>query len=628
MTKHKSSAVSSHNITSDFIGGYNGKILRINLSNGNITDERIDEDFCRMYLGGAGFVAYYLWKELKEGVEPLGSENKLVFALGPFTGVSLPGASRNCIGAKSPLTGGIAKCEVGGYWMVELKQAGYDALIIEGKAENPVYMWIHNGEACIRNANHLWGKNTKETQDTIRSELGDEKVQVAMIGPAGENQVRFACIMEGLFDAAGRGGLGAVMGSKNLKAIAVRGQTKTSIVDKDRIKEIRQQIIANPHIFSQYGTGGPVMVKFEESGNLPVRNFREGLFPDVNKIHGGAIKDTIRIGMDGCFACTIRCKKVVRVDEPYKVDPAYGGPEYETFAAIGSNCGIGDIKAIARGNQLCNAYSLDSISTGSTIAFSMECYEKGLLTKKDVGDLELNWGNADAMLKLIDMIAKREGIGDLLAEGTARMAKKIGQGCEAFAMHVKGLEPGMHDPRIKPALALGYSTCSIGADHNNSIQDGMVSNEFGITQYRPLGWLTPLAENDFSPRKVAIYRLGQFKAILNDSLLVCQIPDFSFEMQADVLKAITGWDTSTAEMLHVGERIITLMRLFNVREGFTDADDELPERYFQPKTNGILAKIHPDKETHETAKKYYYTLMNWDDKGIPLPEKLQELYIE
>jgi aldehyde:ferredoxin oxidoreductase len=454
------------------MGGYNGKILRVNLSSNSISSEPLTYQFARKWLGGAGFVAYFLWKELKQGTDALGPDNRLIFALGPVTGLSLPGASRYCVGAKSPLTGGIAKSESGGFWMAELKRAGFDAIIIEGRAPAPVYLWINDGKAVIKDASHLWGKETKETQEAIRAELEDPKIQVAMIGPGGENMVLYACIMTGLNDAAGRGGLGAVMGSKNLKAVAVRGHKLPEVINPEYIKTLRQELISRPHHLSEYGTGGPEMLMHERDGDLPVRNQRDGLFPGVKNITGAIIKETVRIKMEGCFACNIRCKKVVKFEEPYTCDPDYGGPEYETLGALGSDCGIDDLKAVCKGGERCNALALDTISTGSSIAFAMECYERGLITDRDTGGLELTFGNADAMLQAIELIARREGIGDFIAGGTARMAKKLGQGSEGYAMNVKGLEAAMHDARAMLGLKIGYMLNPHGADHCSAFGGG------------------------------------------------------------------------------------------------------------------------------------------------------------
>ena len=609
-------------------GGYNGKILRVNLSTGSISTELITDQFCRKYLGGAGFIAYFLWKELKPGVDALGPDNKLVFALGPISGLLLPGAARNCIGAKSPLTGGIAKSECGGFLAAELKRAGFDAVIIDGKADKPVYLWIHDGEASIRDATRLWGKETKETEAAVREELGDQHIHLAMIGPAGEHMVRYACVMEGCKDAGGRGGIGAVMGSKNLKAIAVRGHNLPAVADAEKVKEIRQRMVAIKHPLSNFGTGGPDMVYHEASGNLPVRNFKKGLFPEVNQVNGAVIKDTCRIGMEGCFACPVRCKKVVKVDEPFIVDPEYGGPEYETLAALGPDCGVTDLKSILKGNERCNAYSLDTISTGSTIAFAMECFEKGLLTLKDTDGLDLRFGNAEAMLKAIELIAMRKGFGNFLAEGTARMARKIGGGSIAFAMQVKGLETPMHEPRIKTNMAFGYMFSPIGADHCEQATDGSISNEKGLAIYHSLGWHTPFAANDLSPRKVGFYRVDMCNYIVIDSLVTCLFVGYGPEGQAELVKAVTGWDTGIMELERIGERILTTMRLFNLREGLTAADDVLPERFFEPKTDGPVAQVHLDRKKIDNSRKYFYTLMGWDTNGIPLPEKVEELYIE
>lgn len=611
-------------------GGYNGKILRVNLSNRGIATEAIAPQFCRKYLGGAGFITYFLWKELRAGIDPLGPENKLIFAAGPLTGVNLPGSGRNCVGAKSPLTGGLAKSEAGEVWGSEFRRAGFDAIIVEGKADKPVYIWIHDGEVSIRDASRLWGQKTKEAQQAIRAELGDERIRVAGIGPAGENLVRIACIMNGLYDAAGRGGLGAVMGSKNLKAIAVRGHQPPALAEPEGIKELRDWLMAHFRLiqdFHEFGTGGG-MVGFEKAGNLPVRNFRDGLFPGVSKIDGPAIRDTIRIRMDACFGCPVRCKKVVEVKEPYPVDPAYGGPEYETLAALGSNCGIDDLRAIAKGNELCGAYSLDTISTGGVIAFAMECFENGLLRLKDTGGLELRFGNTEAMLKLIELIARRQGIGDLLADGTLKAAQRIGRGAEQLTIQVKGLEAGMHEPRFKPGLGLGFMVNPHGADHCCNLHDSMYSVEGQMRELRPLGIVEPVPTDDIGPRKVALFRFIQLKRIMFDSAVLCLFLPYSWEQASRAVAAATGWDTGVTEQLRVAERILTMARLFNIREGFTADDDRLPPRFFQPKTDGVLANKPLDPVKMEKARSYYYTLMGWDARtGVPLPEKVEELGI-
>ncbi len=611
-------------------GGYNGKILRINLSSGNTSVEMLSERFCRHYIGGAGFVTYYLWKELSRGVDPLGPDNKLIFALGPVTGVALPGSGRHCVGAKSPQTGGIAKSEVGEFWGAELKRAGFDAVIIEGKAEKPVYLWVSNDKVQIKDASHIWGKTTGDTQKAIRAELGDEHVRCALIGPAGENGVRFACIMHGLYDAAGRGGLGAVMGSKNLKAVAVRGQKASTVANPDSLKEYREWMQANMRLVGdlhEFGTGSG-MVAYELMGNLPVRNFRDGLFPGVKNIDARTLKDTIRVGMEGCFGCPVRCKKIVKVEEPYQVDPAYGGPEYETLAALGSNCGIDDLKAVAKGNELCGAYSLDTISTGSVIALAMECFEKGLLNTKDTGGIDLKFGNKQAMIEVIELIGKKQGIGELLAGGSAYVAQKLDHGAQGLAVQVKGLDAGMHDPRIQPGFGLGYMINPHGADHCANMHDSVFPVGRPLKEFRPLGIYEAPPLDDIGPRKVALFKQLQLKRSVQDCLVICQLFPYWIDQLAEITAAVTGWDTGVVEQMKAAERILTVARLFNIREGLTAADDKLPKRFFQPKTDGVLANKALDPAKMEKAKSYYYTLMGWDPHtGVPMPEKLEELGI-
>jgi len=618
-------------------GGYAGRILRVNLSEASTASEEIDDAFCRKHLGGSGFIAHFLLKELEPGIDPLGPENKLVFALGPLVGTPAMASGRNGIGAKSPLSGGIALSQAGEFWGAELKRAGFAGVIVEGKADRPVYLWIHHGTAAIRNASPEWGKNTKETQEAIRSELGDEKIRAAMIGPAGEKMVRYACIMNGPYDAAGRGGLGAVMGSKNLKAIAVRGHKAPQVAHLEGVKEFNAQ--ARNAIFShflgkeltEYGTGGPEALEaFEARGNLPVRNWRDGLFPGVKKIHAGIIRESMRVGMDACFACPVRCKKKIRFEEPYPVDPAYGGPEYETLSSLGSNCCVDDLKAIIKGNELCNAYSLDTISMGGTIAFAMECFEEGLLSIEETDGIDLRFGSADAMLRCIELAARREGFGDLLAEGSARMARKLGKGSEKFCVQVKGVEPGQHEPRLMPGFGLGYMVNPHGADHCCNAHDDMFATEKGIEFVKCLGYNEPVPPDEIGPRKVALFRVEQMRQVLLDSLLLCRFVGVvvDYKKLARLAESVTGWATSEAELMRIAERTLTTARLFNVREGLASEEDALPLRYFQPKRDGALSAKALDPAKMDKAKRYYYSLMGWNEEGAPMLGKVEELGID
>jgi len=383
--------------------------------------------------------------------------------------------------------------------------------------------------------------------------------------------------------------------------------------------------------FSDFGTGLP-MATFEKLGNLPIRNFRDGVFPGVDKISAETLKNTIGLGMEGCFACPVRCKKIVECKEPYEVDRSYGGPEYETLGALGSACGVDDLVAVAKGSELCNAYSLDTISMGMSIAFAMECFEKGLLTTKDTGGIELNFGNADAMLNVIELVARREGIGDLLAEGSAKAAGKIGKGGDKFAMQVKKLEIPMHEPRLNSSLGLGYMVNPHGADHMDSMIDIFFSGfaeqpNVTIPDAIPLGF-EPAPLEGIEPRKVALFKVFQSKRLIYDSLVLCHFLPYTYGQIADLTAAVTGWDTNVMEQLRIAERILTMCRLFNVREGFTSADDTLPARFFEPTRGGALSDKPLDFEEMDKAKRYYYHLMGWSEDGVPLKEKLAELGID
>ena len=616
--------------------GVAGKILRVDLTSRKVSVDQPDEIFYRTYLGGAGFVAYYMLKEIPKGADALSPQNKLIFAGGPITGLGLGGATRNCIGAKSPLTGGFAKSEVGGFWPMDFKRTGYDAIIVEGKADKPVYIWINpEGQVEIRDASHLWGKTCLETQDAIAQELGERLVRTAAIGPGGENMVRYACIMNDLKDAAGRGGMGAVMGSKNLKAIAVRGGKLPEMADPDKIREMAQWMgrnfyegakLANKG-FSDFGTGA-AMEAFNEVGNVPTNNFAEGYFANISKISPKTIAQTVRIGMEGCAACPVRCKKIVGFDEPYKVDPRNGGPEYESLGSLGACCGVDDLKAVCKANELCNLYGLDTISAGVAISFAMECFENEILTTKDTGGIELRFGNAEALLQVIELIARREGIGDLLAEGSKKAAEKLGRGAEEFAMQVKGLEIPMHEPRLKQGMGLMYAVEPVGADHQAGFQDPMFTSESPQMQHlRGAGAVGPTAIDDLGPTKVANAKAAHLFALFLDSAVRCQFVPWMMNDDVAIIRAATGWDFTVHEALRVGERVENLARIFNYREGFTAADDKLPKRFFSGTRQGALKNTAIDPVALQNAIQTYYAMMGWDESGRPTRVKLEELGI-
>ena len=591
----------------------------------------------RRYLGGWNIIADVLLREVPSGADPLGPDNKLIFAPGVLTGLPFSGASRNAVGAKSPLTGGFGAGEVGGLWGAEFKRAGFDAIIVEGISPKPVYLWIKDGQAELRDAGHLWGKDTKATSDALEAELGDTRIGVAMIGPGGENLVRFACIMNETKDAAGRTGLGAVMGSKKLKAVVARGTKALETADPDKLHDLAVwmskgvqagELAAWAHT---NGTGAH-LENAVLTGNLPIRNFRDGEFAAAADISANTILEKIGVKMEGCWACTVRCKKVVKTDAPYLVDPIYGGPEYETIGAVGSCCGVGDIEVISKANQLCNAYSLDTISCGVTIAFAMECYENGLLTKKDTDGIDLRFGNGEALLAMIEKIAHRQGFGAVLAEGSARAAQQIGKGSERFAMQVKGQEYPMHEPRFKRALAISYALSPTGADHCHALHDSDLGNTnddgmLATDDLRSMGVLDPMPVSDLSPAKVraTIYKTV-FAAVGNCACLCLFVP-WSLMQSTELVRAATGWDMSDYELMKVGERALTLARVYNTREGFVSKDDHVAERTHGPTTNGALAKGGVNRTLLQKAITTYYGMIGWKRNGIPSKQKLEELDI-
>ncbi len=613
------------------VNGYTGNILRVDLTKESVSIENPDEIFYRRYIGGEGFIAFYLLKELKTDIDPLGPKNKLIFATGPLTGYAIPGTGRNSVGAKSPLTGGFGEAEVGGHWGAESKHAGFDAIIIEGKAKNPVYLWINDGQAEIKDASHLWGKITGETEAIIKEELDDKFIRVAQIGPGGENLVRYSCIINDLRNAAGRSGMGAVMGSKKLKAIAIRGHKKLDVRNKEnlrsKIREFNEVAYKPVSGYFKYGTGYGIMEQFATTGNLPTRNFRDGDFKNAKDLDPGIMKEEIGLKMEACYACPIRCKKIVEIGEPWNVDPIYGGPEYESIGAFGSNCGINDLKAVCKANELCNKYSLDAISTGVSIGFAMECYENGILTGKDTNGLKLNFGNADAIVQMVELIAKRKGIGDILAEGVRRAAEKIKNGSEKYAMHVKGQEIPMHEPRLKQGLGVGYAVSPTGAEHMANMHDTSIASERSIAVHTAIGILEPLKIDDLGFKKIrALVYYTNWRNLLN-ALLICYFVPWDYVDIPEIVRAVTGWYTSSWELMKVGERITTMARVFNTREGLTKDDDCLPERFFQPHTSGALSEIAIKSDEFKNAISNYYKMMGWDENGIPTKSKLEELDI-
>jgi aldehyde:ferredoxin oxidoreductase len=615
-----------------FMPGYNGKILRVDLTEKRITIEEKDDLFYRTYWGGRGLVAYYLLNEVPRGADPLGPDNVLVFAAGPLTGAPVAGAGRNSVGAKSPLTGGYGDAEGGGFFGAELKRAGFDAIVVTGRSKQPVYLSIRDGKVELRGASHLTGKTTLEVEAAIKEELGDKLVRISQCGPAGEKMVRYACVVNDLTHFAGRSGMGAVMGSKNLRAVAVRGKGQVSLAEPGKVRELARWMVENAPILSagltDTGTAGGT-VGLSVAGGLPTRNFQEGSFEGAEKISGQTMRDTILADRDTCWACPIRCKRIVKAESPHKVDPRLGGPEYETIGSLGSSLGIDNLVAVAKGNELCNAYGLDTISTGVSIAFAMECFEKGFLTLEDTNGIEMRFGNAEAMLEAIELISARKGFGEFLGLGVKEMAKRLGPEAAEIAMHVRGQEIPMHEPRLKYALGVGYALSPTGADHCHNMHDTgfQTADSRSMQDMRSLGILNPLPFDDLSPEKMHMYWTATNLRVFANIGVICSFVPWTPIQLEDLVRCIVGWNTTTTEILTAAERANTLARIYNIKEGLDVSLEKLPRRFFQPFADGPLAGKAADPEVWQEAKLSAYRLAGWTDKGIPTRECLGRLGI-
>jgi len=620
--------------------GYSGKILHVDLTSGAVRAEGPSEQFYRRYFGGSALGLYYLLRNSPADVDPLGPDNTLVLALSVLTGVPISGQSRVTAVAKSPLTGAVGDTQGGGFWPAELKFAGFDAIVLRGRAEQPVYLWVHDGEAELREASHLSGKLTGDVDQAIRDELGDGRIEVLQCGPAGERRVRFACLISMCNRANGRTGMGAVMGAKNLRAVAVRGSARPDVADEDSVRSLAKWGADNldDSDIASLGILGTaeIVASQDEEGGLPTRNWSSGVFEDHQAISGQRMHDTILKKRDTCFGCAVRCKRVVEVTEgPYQIDPLYGGPEYETLAALGSYCGVGNLEAVAKGNELCNAYGLDTISCGGTIAWAMECFEKGILTAKDTGGIDLHFGNAEAMVTLIEMIGRREGFGDALAEGSARAAQAIGRGSEDFLVTVKFQEAPAHMPQVKRSLALIYAVNPFGADHQSHEHDPAYDAEDGyLEDMAELGLLDPRPADGLDSEKVrfAFYTQCIYSAL--DSLNLCQFVYgpawqlYGLDQMVELVRATTGWRVSLWELIKLGERRLNMLRAFNSREGIGREADVLPEKFYKPLLGGASDGVAVGREALDRAVDTYYDMAGWDvASGTPTRGKLEELGI-
>ncbi|MFH1646816.1 MAG: aldehyde ferredoxin oxidoreductase family protein [Chloroflexota bacterium] len=612
-------------------GGYAGKILRIDLSDKSVKEEKVPEALARQYLGGAGFAIKYLYDELKPGTSALDPANRLIFAVGPLTATGVACSSRMAVAAKSPLTGAMGLALAGGHFPAELKMAGYDMLIIQGRAEKPTYISIKDGEVKFRSAEKLMGMMTTDTQLFIKEELGDHNFRIACIGPAGERVVPMACIVNER-RAAGRKGLGAVMGSKNLKAIAVRGHHRPAIADAEAFRKARQAMNKamkdSPVLYPAFSKSGTPMVvdSTSEMGIFSIKNWSATGEIDMVGGLGDAAQAKAIVNRQHCHDCPVGCSQVKLVTSGPYAGYLSEGPEFETTYSLGSQVGVDYLPAVIAGDRLCDEYGIDSISAGVAVGWAMELYEKGIITKKDTDGLELKFGNHQAMIEMLRRIAYREGLGDLLGQGTKKAAAKIGRGSADFAMQVKGLEMPAYDVRGAKAQGLNYATSYTGADHNR----GYAFQEiFDIP-------IPEKVDRNAIEGKGRLTRWNQdVRAVTCDCATMCAflldmaVPGIACQNTADLVNAATGMNLTDKEVEKIGERLNNVARLFNIGEGFTRKDDSFPRRIMTEaikagKSKGqLISQADLDAMLDE-----YYAERGWNKTGTPTPAKLKELGIK
>ena len=623
--------------------GYTGRILHVDLTNRKIDIEDKDEAFFRSYLGGRGIGYHYLMKMVPPRVDPLSPENILVLATGVMTGSPLAASCRFAAVGKSPLTGTAAESEAAGFFGPELKKAGFDAVVFGGRSETPVYLFVNDGQAEIKDATPIYQLGSKEVEDAIRDELGSSKIRVAQTGLAGMNQVLFANITNNLGHFNGRNGFGALMGSKNLRAVAALGSEKINFFDRNFLNRTAKNYAGtfrdNPlgEALHTYGTTAfPELLS--AAGALPVDNFRRSALDDSTPVSGDTYNTLLLQKRKGCYSCPIQCKRGIALDDPkYGIDSRYGGPEYETIAALGTNLNIVDLKAIAKGNEICNRYCMDTITAGMTIAFACECFQEGVITAEDTGGLQLRFGDADMMIRLLELIARREGFGDVLAQGSARLAQKWGVEGQPCSLSVKGQEISMHDPRVKVGVGIGFAVSTYGADHMTAAHDTMFTDENSsmFKSVKPLGIYNPMAATEITNEKVRGYMQLEKLWRMMDALGLCVFGYaprgvMPLDVMVQSLNAVTGWNASLYELMRAAERASMLARAFNSREGFSIKDDRLPARLFDPKPDGPGSgkRIFAEQDFNK-AIALYYQMINCDpETGRPNRGKLMELGLE
>jgi aldehyde:ferredoxin oxidoreductase len=621
--------------------GYNGKILHVDLTKGVLTVEEPKEAFYRKYLGGSAMGMHYILREMPKGTDPLGPDNVLTLMAGVTTGAPISGQSRLNANAKSPISGGIGDSQSGGFFPAELKFAGFDGIVIKGKSPKPVYLSVVDGKAELRDAAHLMGKISGDVDDILHKEV-DPKAEILQHGIGAENGVLFSTLVSMSNRHNGRTGMGLVMASKNLKAVVVRGQKKVEISDKKSLTALNRigpkAIPENGDMDGLAKFGTAVVVLFNNTiGTLPTRNYTEGQFEGCEAISGEKMAETILEDRDTCYACVVKCKRVVEIKEgAYQVDPRYGGPEYETLGTFGSYCGIDNLAAISVANQICNEYAVDSIAAGATIAFAMECFEKGIITKEQTAGLDLKFGNAEAMLRALDMMVKGEGeFGKTLGQGSERASKIWGKGSDELLITFKGAEAPAHMPQAKRSLGLIYAVNPFGADHQSSEHDPYYEEgvgDFNLERLKQIGLGTPQPAYSLTSEKVRFAYLTQLFYSMMDSAELCQFVYgpvwtlYDAKQTAEMMNAVTGWDLTVDELLEVGARRLNLFRIFNAREGLGRKDDKLPKKFLkQLAGTGPTAGMALTQSEFDHALDEYYRIAGWNADGVPMRETMEKL---
>jgi aldehyde:ferredoxin oxidoreductase len=635
--------------------GFTGKILHVDLTNRHLEIEEPSEEFYRHYMGGSLMGLYYLWKNTPAGADPLSPENTLTFAVSAPTGLPISGQSRCTVTCKSPSSGGAADSQAGGFWPAELKYAGFDGIVVKGASDTPVYLWIKDGEAELRDASHLWGKYTFDVDTILKDELSDNKIEIAQIGISGEKLSNFAAIINMSNRAWGRTGVGAVMGSKKLKAIVVRGSQKVEPADKKAVVALNRKGAkefpgSDMEAFGRYGTADTVMAN-QGGGGLPTRNWDGGFFEGAEAISGEKLYDELlrgaedgkqdKQGRDTCYACIVRCKRVVQAEWQSQMHGTkelrheYGGPEYETIATFGSYCGINDLEAVTYANQLCNQYGVDTISCGATLSWAMECFENEVINLEETGGINLNYGNADGMIAMLEKTLNREGFGDILADGSAKAADRLGKGHE-YLLTVKGQELPAHMPQVKRSLGLIYAVNPFGADHQSSEHDPLYSPKaYESTYHRflnQIGLDKPQPSKAMNAEKVEFALKTQYTYSAADTISVCQFvygPGWQLsgpQDMADLMTAATGWDISVDDIQEIGRRRLNMMRAYNAREGLKRDKDTLPKKMFKKALEGGRSEgIVLDEAEIQAGMDMYFEQAGWDvTSGVPTRATLED----